>query len=370
MKNTDLRKAFKLSYKEGKDGKFENYMSWLENQGFPNYLLNYNLTKKYLFHNLEYLALDLDLIAKLGKSVGYFINNQDDPIHISLVGVKGSGKTLYLNTILSLIKEIEDNLKVNYIDWQNVDNPEKLDEILNDSQLYNILLFDSCEKRKDFFNIFSSKENYFKNKLIISSWAVDTFFYNNDEILNLFPNINTYYINSLTEKNAESLLDILVQEFKGDKQDILSFNSFFFKYSGGNPEMYIRLFIKSVKKQFLLNLDEFTLESINFARDEMNLSLITELEKLSNQHKNFLKEILILSRNQKVYASKLIEKFNLTKATVSYHLSQLKEKKFVIYHPEGRSIFYTINPNLEPYIQIFFRTEAKLNDKTRNLQNL
>lgn len=134
--------------------------------------------------------------------------------------------------------------------------------------------------------------------------------------------------------------------------------------------MYIRLFIKSVKKQFLLNLDEFTLESINFARDEMNLSLITELEKLSNQHKNFLKEILILSRNQKVYASKLIEKFNLTKATVSYHLSQLKEKKFVIYHPEGRSIFYTINPNLEPYIQIFFRTEAKLNDKTRNLQNL
>lgn len=204
-------------------------MSWLENQGFPNYLLNYNLTKKYLFHNLEYLALDLDLIAKLGKSVGYFINNQDDPIHISLVGVKGSGKTLYLNTILSLIKEIEDNLKVNYIDWQNVDNPEKLDEILNDSQLYNILLFDSCEKRKDFFNIFSSKENYFKNKLIISSWAVDTFFYNNDEILNLFPNINTYYINSLTEKNAESLLDILVQEFKGDKQDILSFNSFFFQ---------------------------------------------------------------------------------------------------------------------------------------------
>lgn len=55
------------------------------------------------------------------------------------------------------------------------------------------------------------------------------------------------------------------------------------------------------------------------------------------------REILEMLRTKKKSAGEIAEKFNLTNATVSYHLSQLKKANLVTETKEKNFIYYEIN---------------------------
>ena len=55
------------------------------------------------------------------------------------------------------------------------------------------------------------------------------------------------------------------------------------------------------------------------------------------------REILEMLKNEKKSAGEIAEKFNLTNATVSYHLSQLKKADLITETREKNYIFYELN---------------------------
>lgn len=55
------------------------------------------------------------------------------------------------------------------------------------------------------------------------------------------------------------------------------------------------------------------------------------------------REILEMLKNEKKSAGEIAEKFNLTNATVSYHLSQLKKADLITENREKNYIFYELN---------------------------
>ena len=55
------------------------------------------------------------------------------------------------------------------------------------------------------------------------------------------------------------------------------------------------------------------------------------------------REILEMLRNERKSAGEIAQKFNLTNATVSYHLAQLKKADLVTETKEKNFIFYELN---------------------------
>ena len=55
------------------------------------------------------------------------------------------------------------------------------------------------------------------------------------------------------------------------------------------------------------------------------------------------REILEMLRNERKSAGEIAQKFNLTNATVSYHLAQLKKADLVTETREKNFIFYELN---------------------------
>lgn len=55
------------------------------------------------------------------------------------------------------------------------------------------------------------------------------------------------------------------------------------------------------------------------------------------------RQILEMLKNEKKSAGEIAEKFNLTNATVSYHLSQLKKADLITETREKNYIFYELN---------------------------
>lgn len=58
------------------------------------------------------------------------------------------------------------------------------------------------------------------------------------------------------------------------------------------------------------------------------------------------RQILTLLKNQKMSAGEIASHFDLTSATVSYHLSQLKKAELIFETKEKNFIFYQINTSV------------------------
>ena len=58
------------------------------------------------------------------------------------------------------------------------------------------------------------------------------------------------------------------------------------------------------------------------------------------------RDILLLLREGKMNAGDISAKFNLTNATVSYHLSQLKEADLILESKSKNFIYYELNTTL------------------------
>ena len=76
------------------------------------------------------------------------------------------------------------------------------------------------------------------------------------------------------------------------------------------------------------------------------------------------REILEMLRNERKSAGEIAQKFNLTNATVSYHLAQLKKADLVTETREKNFIFYELNVSVfEDILVWIYRLGGKENEK-------
>ena len=76
------------------------------------------------------------------------------------------------------------------------------------------------------------------------------------------------------------------------------------------------------------------------------------------------REILEMLRNERKSAGEIAQKFNLTNATVSYHLAQLKTADLVPETREKNFIFYELNVSVfEDILVWIYKLGGKENEK-------
>lgn len=76
------------------------------------------------------------------------------------------------------------------------------------------------------------------------------------------------------------------------------------------------------------------------------------------------REILEMLRNERKSAGEIAQKFNLTNATVSYHLAQLKKANLVTETREKNFIFYELNVSVfEDVLVWIYKLGGKENEK-------
>ncbi|CZR97364.1 ArsR family transcriptional regulator [Clostridioides difficile] len=66
------------------------------------------------------------------------------------------------------------------------------------------------------------------------------------------------------------------------------------------------------------------------------------------------REILLMLRGNKMSAGEISEKFNMTNATISYHLSQLKKAGLIFETKYKNFIFYEINISVFEEVMLWF----------------
>jgi len=80
--------------------------------------------------------------------------------------------------------------------------------------------------------------------------------------------------------------------------------------------------------------------------------LSTSMDELSAQHLKILESIILEHSEKGARPIELVEKHNLDKSTISYHLNVLKDKGILEKEKIGKSSHYKIKENIIPFIQL------------------
>lgn len=78
------------------------------------------------------------------------------------------------------------------------------------------------------------------------------------------------------------------------------------------------------------------------------------------------REILIMLRDGRMPAGEIASKFDMTGATVSYHLSQLKKAGLIYETKEKNFIYYSLNISVFEEIMLWFNQFTNTTDKSAN----
>ncbi|CAI3551128.1 autorepressor SdpR family transcription factor [Clostridium neonatale] len=66
------------------------------------------------------------------------------------------------------------------------------------------------------------------------------------------------------------------------------------------------------------------------------------------------REILVMLKDEKMSAGEIASNFNMTNATISYHLSQLKKANLIIESKYKNFIYYEINISVFEEVMLWF----------------
>ncbi len=78
------------------------------------------------------------------------------------------------------------------------------------------------------------------------------------------------------------------------------------------------------------------------------------------------REILVMLREGKMSAGEIAEKFDMTAATISYHLSQLKKAGLLFETKYKNFIYYEINVTVFEEVMLWFTQFGGVKDEDKN----
>ncbi|MDO4982288.1 MAG: autorepressor SdpR family transcription factor [Eubacteriales bacterium] len=77
------------------------------------------------------------------------------------------------------------------------------------------------------------------------------------------------------------------------------------------------------------------------------------------------RDILVLLRKGRLSAGDIASHFDMTAATISYHLSQLKKAELITEEREKNFIFYTLNASVFEEIMLWLSEFREVNDESK-----
>lgn len=75
------------------------------------------------------------------------------------------------------------------------------------------------------------------------------------------------------------------------------------------------------------------------------------------------REILVMLREGKLSAGEIAKKFDMTGATISYHLSQLKKAELIRESKYKNFVYYELNASVFEEVMLWFSQFGNVNEK-------
>ena len=363
MNKKDL---FMETLRKTKDGNLYNYDNWLIENGIQPDQLNKNRCRMFFWAHPELMVNNEKEIEYIAKYIGSFLRNRNNLYHIPIIGVKGSGKTLLLNVIHSFVgtSGIGCNCRS-----ENAPDLEK--ELQKQSYAFvkgiNVLSIDQCNKVKEIVKVIEKTVKTNGNAVYLTFWTPESWINNKFEIDETLPVSKELYLSTIKKEDIIIFIErILYAMSKGRSIDNpypdffnpnqLKNNEFLGKIEDctrGIPLIIIKLIIKCFEQTFLKKNKLLDMEILNLSLNYLGLcNLSNSMDELSAQHLKILETILLENSKKGARPIELVDKHNLDKSTISYHLNLLKKKEILDKEKIGKSSYYKIKENLIPFIQL------------------
>ena len=360
------KNLFVETLKKTKDGEFYNYDSWLMEKGIHPDQLNINHVLIFFESNPELMINNEKELELIAGYIGSFLRNRDQLYHIPIIGVNGSGKTLLMYTINNFlaIPKIECRYYAEVA-------PYLEQELQKERYVFatgvDVLSIDECNKVKDIVNVIKKRYETNGTAVYLTFWTPESWINNKLEIDETLPVSKELYLSTIKKEDIIIFIErILYAMSKGRSIDnpypdffnpnLLKNNEFLGKIEScthGIPIMIIKLIIKCLEQTFLKENKLLDMETLNLSLDHLGLcKLSNNMNELSVLHLKILETILLENSEKGARPIELVEKYNLDKSTISYHLNVLKERGILEKEKIGKSSYYKIKENLIPFIQL------------------
>ena len=356
-------KTFEQAFEKGLSGKINNFELWLKEKNIESAKLSTYAIEQYFFSNINKVIVFEKELKSIAEIIGYYSKERQDIISISLIGVDGIGKTFFAKILEKIIQKSTFNIPSYLIQCESLENEDYYNEFLKKlTQNYELLILDNCNEDRNIIEGTIKKiSQKIKAGIILSIWTPENYNQNQIELEKLFEFNNEFYLNPYSYNQSKNILLEILQFFSMDlrKQGTEKYLKEIYKYSSGIPKNFIKFVINAIKTQFYRGFETWNQDLVENVARQMFLTHKKKIIDLTDIQKRILYFILISNDKLGIRPMSLIDLLGLNKATISYHLTNLKEVNLIKSERMGRSVFYSIVPELKPYIQIHLSQEGE-----------
>lgn len=366
MKDSKKLNLFKETLKKAKEGDLYNYDRWLKNRGFNPRKLTVKYVGTFFQNNPDLIIGHEESIELIAEKVGEVIKEREISIHIPIIGVDGSGKTLFLKIIDNFMRDEGSNL-CRFMDNYTLNRLIERDIKNSTSNITSgpkpaLRIIDECETFKDLSIILKKLSEGFDPSVYLTSWTPESWLYNKDVIMETLPFSKIIKFEPFQdEKTHLKFLENIFKAFSLDDKeypqfyDLKMLNSTIFNYSSGIPNVTIDFLIKSLEEAFRQDKDKKVLDLqvlLKVAETSGLEDLRQKLSDLSPQHYIIFKRILFERFKEGTRPIDILEDLDLDKSTISYHLNNLAGKSFIEMKKIGKYAYYRVKDYIIPFIQL------------------
>ncbi len=366
MKDSKKLNLFKETLKKAKEGELYNYDRWLKNNGLNPRKLTLKYVANFFRLNPDLIIGHEENIELIAEKVGEVIKEREIPVHIPIIGVDGSGKTLFLKIIDDFMRYEGSNLS-RFLDNDTLNrliehDIKEFTPNITSSPKPALRIIDECETFNDLSIILKKLSEGFDPAVYITSWTPEGWLYNKDVIMDTLPFSKIIKFEPIQDEKTH--LKFLKNIFKAlsldDKEypqfyDLKMLNTTIFNYTSGIPNVSIDFLIKSLEETFRQGHDKevINLQVLLKVAETSGLELLREkLTVLSPQHYIIFKRLLYDRVKEGTRPIDLLEDLDLDKSTISYHLNNLADKNFIEMKKIGKYAYYRVKEYVIPFIQI------------------
>lgn len=364
MKDSKKLNLFKETLKKAKEGELYNYDRWLKNKGLNPRKLTLKHVGDFFRRNPDLIIGHEENIELIAEKVGEVIKEREKSIHIPIIGVDGSGKSLFLKIIDDFLRHDGSNLSR----FMNNDILNSLVERdikdftpdIISSTKPALTIIDECETFNDLSIILKKLSEGLAPSVYITSWTPEGWLYNKDVIMDTLPFSKIIKFEPIQDEKThfkflENIFKALSLDDKEYPQfyDLKMLNTTIFNYSSGIPNVCIDFLIKSLEETFRQDKEVIDLQVLLKVAETSRLELLREkLSALSPQHYIIFKRLLYNRVKEGTRPIDLLEDLDLDKSTISYHLNNLADKNFMEMKKIGKYAYYRVKEYVIPFIQI------------------
>lgn len=357
----DKVNRFQEAFERGQEGQISNYEVWLQENGIDPEKTDKEYLENYFRENPEKAVNHEEELEDVAEYIGFF-SQRSNVYHLPVIGVSGIGKTQFIQTVSSLLEQIDPEIKqrsykadsLSELGEEEARIFEIRDELRNLDKV--VIYIDECEweQVENLVEALSVIEDIVDDALLVTSWTPEYWIHHANDVENVLPASAEIHLSPFTESSA---VEALKQVFGVVSDDGFEFPEAFLKriheYSGGIPGVFTMLALESMREAFVKELELGSVGSVEAAAKKMDLAGIEEsVYDLSDTKLTILNHMLLRNYREGIRPSQLVDLLERDKSTVSYHLKDLKDEGLVESEKKGRSAYYRIKNQVKPFVQI------------------